>query len=270
MSYWKNKACLVTGGSSGLGRKLAETLVAHGARVVVNGRDRARLAATIAALKERGGEVIGVPGDVTELGFARTLVNETAETFGGLDFACHAAGQSMRGELTTTSRQDFEQLWRVNTLAAFDLVAAAADTLTACQGHLVLIGSLASRVAPRFLGAYSASKFPLAAIAQQLRLERGPAGLHTLLVCPGPIARNDDLPSDRYAAAEQGLPAEAGRPGGGAKVSALDAGALCEQILTACEARRAELMLPRRARLLFALNQLSPTWGDWLLKKMTS
>lgn len=269
MEYWKNKACVVTGGSSGLGRTLVETLVQLGARVAINGRDRSRLSSTVSALEDLGGEALALQGDITEHGFPQQLIAESVEAFGRVDLVCHAAGRSMRGELVSTSREDFETLWRINTRAAFDVACAAADPLTATKGHLVLIGSLASRVAPRFIGAYSESKFPLAAMAQQLRLERGPAGLHTLLVCPGPIARTDDEPSDRYAAVEQGLPEAAAKPGAGAKVSALDPHQVCKQILKACEARQSELVLPRRARLLFVLNQLSPNLGDWLLRKMT-
>ncbi|MGI9457382.1 MAG: SDR family NAD(P)-dependent oxidoreductase, partial [Aeoliella sp.] len=151
-----------------------------------------------------------------------------------------------------------------------------AEPLTAMRGHLVLVGSLASHVAPRYLGAYPASKFPLAAIAQQLRLELGPSGLHTLLVCPGPIARHmlgdhasGDKSDDRYQAEARGVPASAGGPGGGAKVLALDPHNLAERILKACQRRRSELVLPRKARLLFVLNQISPRLGDWLLKRMT-
>lgn len=269
MNYWKNKVCLVTGGSSGLGRAIAETLASRGARVVVNGRNRQRLDEAVKTVEGSGGAASAIAGDITEIGFAKQLVAETVESFQSLDFVCHAAGLSMRGELVTTSRHDFESLWKINTRAAFDLACASAEVLTSSRGHLVLIGSLASRVSPRFLGAYAESKFPLAAMAQQLRLERGPAGLHTLLVCPGPIARADGVPVDRYAAEEQGLPAAAAKPGGGAKVSALDPEMVCKRILAACESRKAELVLPRRARLLFVLNQLSPSLGDWLLRKMT-
>ncbi|WP_442484683.1 SDR family NAD(P)-dependent oxidoreductase [Aeoliella sp. SH292] len=273
MPYWSHKACLVTGGSAGLGKVLAATLARQGARVVVNGRDPQRVAQTVDELQSLGfgdkQNFVGITGDITEPGFASELVAKSIEAFGKLDFACHAAGRSMRGELTATSRDDFESLWRVNTLAAFDLAVAAADALTASRGHLVFIGSLASRVSPRYLGAYAESKFPLTAMAQQLRLERGPTGLHTLLVCPGPIARKDQAPSDRYAAADQGLPNAATKPGGGAKVSAIDPEVLCEKILKACEGRKAELIVPSKARLLFVLNQVSPSLGDWLLRKMS-
>ena len=272
MDYWKNKACLLTGGTAGLGLVLAETLARQGARVAINGRDPQRLAEAAEQLRATGAEILPLAGDITESGFAQQLVAETIEAFGQLDFVCHAAGRSMRGELLSTSQEDFEALWRVNTGAAFGLAQAAAESLTASRGHLVLIGSLASRVATRYLGAYPASKFPLAAIAQQLRIEQGSHGLHTLLVCPGPVASTDasQQEADRYKAKEAGLPDAASRPGGGARVKALDPHDLCERLLRACERRQSELVLPRKARLLFVLNQLSPQLGDWLLRKLGS
>ncbi len=276
MDYWKNKACLLTGGTSGLGLALARSLARQGAKIAINGRDPKRLAAAASHLRSQGGEVITLAGDVTEKGLAKQLVAEVIDSLGPLDLACHAAGRSMRSELLATTGEEFEALWRINTRAAFDLAQAAADPLAANQGHLVLIGSLASRVAPKYLGAYPASKFPLAAIAQQLRLERGPSGLHTLLVCPGPIRRQHaseqsdaSETEDRYRSETRGVPPSAAQPGGGAKVRALDPDRLAEKILQACVRRQPELVVPGKSRLLFILSQLSPRLGDWLLQKMT-
>lgn len=263
MTYWQQKVALVTGGSSGLGLAVARQLVERGAKVILVARGEAALASAAQSL---GSEVLPVAADVTQPAEVTKAVDAGLERFGRLDLVCHAAGRSMRGEVLATTREEFNDLWQVNFLAATDLVRATAEHLLASRGHLVLIGSLASRVAPRYLGAYPTSKFPLAAYAQQLRLELGPRGLHTLLVCPGPIARNDALA--RYASA--GVPESAHRPGGGARVKAIDPDLLAAKMLTACERRQAELVVPSRARILFALSQISPRWGDWLLRKMTS
>ena len=59
-------------------------------------------------------------------------------------------------------------------------------------------------------------------------------------------------------------------PGGGAKVTAIDPKILSAKILDACERRQPELVVPAKARLLFALSQLSPKLGDWLLRKNMS
>lgn len=263
MTYWQQKVALVTGGSSGLGLAVARLLVQREAKVILVAR---REPALESAAQSLGSEVLSIRADVTQPADVTRAVNVGLERFGRLDLVCHAAGRSMRGEVLATPREEFEELWRVNFLAATDLVRATAEHLLASRGHVVLIGSLASRVAPRYLGAYPASKFPLAAYAQQLRLELGPRGMHTLLVCPGPIARQETGP--RYAAA--GVPETANRPAGGARLKTIDPDLLAIKILAACERRQPELVVPGRARILFALSQMSPRLGDWLLRKLTS
>src|SRR5690606_33997713 len=132
--------------------------------------------------------------------------------------------------------------------SAVRVTRAALPHLLKSQGSVVLVGSLASKSASRFLGAYPATKFPLAAYAQQLRLELGTAGLHTLLVCPGPIRRTEA--ASRYAEQASGLPASAAQPGGGVKLKGLDPARLAEQVIRSCETRQAELIMPGKARLL--------------------
>ncbi len=253
MKFWQGKRAVVTGGSSGLGRQLAQVLVDRGARVLLVARDEERLQHV---------------ADVTQQADIERLAHKVEEQFGGVDFLCHAAGRSMRGEVLDTPIDDFRDLWELNFLSAVRLSQAFGESLASSRGHLVLIGSLASKVAPRYLGAYPTSKFPLAALSQQLRLELGPQGLHVLLTCPGPIAR--DQQTTRYAEVADGLPPVAQLPGGGAKLKMIDPQRLAEQILTACERRQPELVVPWKARLLFSLSQLSPRWGDWLLQKTTS
>src|SRR5262249_48858863 len=190
--------------------------------------------------------------------------------WGGIDLLCHCAGRSMRGTVLSTRTSDFRDLLETNFLSAVECVQQFAELLTVSRGHFVLIGSLASKVGARYLGAYPASKHPLAAFAQQLRVENEQSGLHTLLVCPGPIAHEEHGSGARYAAQAPEVPAAAHQPGGGAKMRAINPHWLASKILRACEERRAELVVPKRARLLFVLTQLSPRLGDWLLKRMTT
>jgi uncharacterized protein len=265
MQPWQSKVALVTGGTAGLGLAIARALATRGASVAIIGRDASRLLVAEQELSGLGAKVLPIPGDVTEEGFLASAVQQTCNELGRLDLACHAAGRSMRGEFLTTSLADFESLWRINTFAAIDLAQSTAAPLIESKGHLVLIGSLATCVAPRFLGAYPTSKFPLAALAQQLRLELGSRGLHTLLVLPGPLARDDA--NQRYENQASDLPDTALRPGGGAKVKAIDPHQLAERILEACGRRKPELVIPGKARLLFAINRLTTRWGDWLLQR---
>jgi short-subunit dehydrogenase len=271
MSYWRGKRAVVTGGSAGLGRALANALVSHGANVAVVARGQQALDATVQELKARGGNALAIAADVTSQPDVDRLSSTVISAWGGLDLLCHCAGRSMRGTALATSVDEFRDMVETNFLSAVRLTQAFAAALVESRGHLVLVGSLASKVAAGYLGAYPASKFPLSALAQQLRMEIGGKGLHALLVCPGPIAREGAHDGrTRYAQQAPDVPTAAYQPAGGAKVRAIDPSWLAERILRACEQRRAELVVPRRARLLFALSQLSPRLGDWLLRKMTT
>jgi short-subunit dehydrogenase len=267
VSYWQNKICAVTGGSAGLGLAVGRALAQRGAQVLLIARHQEPLAAAAAELRRTGGEVRTIVADVTWQEDVDRLAATVAADFGRLDLLCNAAGRSSRAAILDATPEDFQQLLDVNFLAVARTTRALAPLLMANHGHLVNIGSLASKTASKYLGAYPASKFALAAYTQQLRLELTDAGLHVLLVCPGPIARDDA--GQRYAADAAGLPAKTQLPGGGAKLHALDPDKLAAKILVACERRRAELVVPAKARVLFALAQLSPKWGDWLLGRAT-
>jgi short-subunit dehydrogenase len=117
------------------------------------------------------------------------------------------------------------------------------------------------------MGAYAATKHAVSAYSQQLRLEMGDKGVHVLLVSPGPIAR--DQPREVSPETTASLPPSARKPGAGVKVNLLRPEGLAEQILRACERRKPELVVPGRARLVFAISALWPRLGDWVIRKMS-
>jgi short-subunit dehydrogenase len=267
MSFWRNKVGLITGGSKGLGLAIARAAVAAGTKVVITARNQEQLAAAAASLSTADRQCGWLPCDVTQQDQVDALIAEVVQMHGRLDLLVNCAGKSDRGEAAAISAEQYRELLDLNFLSAVRATRTALPQLMKTRGHAVFIGSLASKVASRYLGAYPASKFPLAAYAQQLRMELGPQGLHVLLVCPGPIRREDT--GRRYDAAAADLPPEARQPGGGVKLTEIDPDWLARRILIACERRQLEFVVPGRARLLFALAQLWPGAGDWIITRMT-
>ena len=267
MADWSNKVVLITGGSSGFGLELAQAWADRGAKLVLVGRNEETLAAAQQSIVDKTSEVLTVSADVTRDEDVARMMQATLDRFGQLDALVNCAGKSMRKAVTETTAKDFDTAWEINFLSAVRCTQAALPHLLETRGHIVFIGSLASKTASRFLGAYPATKFPLAAYAQQLRLELAEQQVHTLLVCPGPIRRTDS--ATRYTAQTEGLPAHAAKPGGGVKIKGLDPAKLAGEVIDACQTRQAELVRPRKARLLFIFSAISPTLGDWLINKMT-
>ena len=264
MEYWKDKVVVITGASSGFGRELAAAFVHENANVALVARDASRLDEVSSSLGERA---VAFMADVTLNEDVERLHNEVLKRFGQVDVLVNCVGKSGRQAILDTTPEDFHDLFELNFLTAVRCTRAFMPSLEKSNGHLVFIGSLASKATSRFLGAYPASKFPLVAYAQQLRLELSDANnrTHVLLVCPGPIARADA--GSRYD--DSAVPAAAQQPGGGVKLKGIDPQKLAKRILVACERRELELVLPRKARFLFVLSQISARLGDWLVSKMT-
>jgi NAD(P)-dependent dehydrogenase (short-subunit alcohol dehydrogenase family) len=268
MKYWENKAVLVTGGSSGLGRIIAEHFARAGAKVAIVGLEAEAIARTEEEMRAAGDEVLGLCADITKQEEVDRLFALTLEQFGRLDALVNNAGRSMRGKVLDTTPEQFRDLMELNLIALVRCTRAAVPHLLKNRGHVVNIGSLAAKSAARWVGAYPVTKFAVAAYSQQLRLELGEQGLHVLLVCPGPIERKD---ARLYPLAGlEDVPTSARQQGAGVKTKAIPPAALANAILTACEKRIPEIVIPRKAKLLFAISQLWPTLGDWIVKKETA
>jgi NAD(P)-dependent dehydrogenase (short-subunit alcohol dehydrogenase family) len=267
MSYWEDKVALVTGGSSGLGRVIADEFAAAGGKLVIAALEAGAAEKAAAEIAAIGREALGIQADITQQPDVDRLFSEAISRYGKLDVLVNNAGRSMRGKVLDTTPEQFRDLMELNLIALVRCTRAAAPHLLAAGGHIVNIGSLAAKSASRWVGAYPATKHAVAAYSQQLRLELGPQGLHVLLVCPGPIQRKD--PRLYPLEGLEDVPERARRPGAGVKTKAVAPERIAAAILLACQRRVPEIVIPGKARLLFALQQLWPKLGDWIVLRKT-
>lgn len=266
MGFWKDKVALITGGSAGFGSVFARELAQRGAKVVIAARNEKRLEAVKEALCRDQLDVSAIAADVTKQEHVDSLFAKVIEQHGRLDILVNNVGRSTRSLVQDTEPWQFQELMDINFLSVVRCTRAALPQLAKSGGHLVNIGSLSAKTVSPFLSAYAASKFAVAAYSQQLRLE-GPREVHVLLVCPGPIKREDA--GGRYDDQATDLPESARKPGGGARVKRICPHKLSRKIMRACERRKPELVVPGTARLLFAVAQLWPSFGDWVLRRFT-
>jgi len=186
----KNSVVLITGGTSGIGRACALEFGRAGARVVITGRDAARLAATAAELAAAGIEHRTVRGDVGIVADADRAVADTIAAFGRLDVLLNNAGLSMRARFADVDVKVIEQLMQTNFFGTVYVTKAALPHLLASKGTIVGISSIAGfRGLPGRTG-YSASKFAMNGFLEALRTELLPQGVNVLTAAPGFTASN--------------------------------------------------------------------------------
>ena len=179
----KNAIALVTGGSSGIGYGIAETLIASGARVAITGRDKKKLEEAAQALGAHA-----IHADVSKEADAVRTVREVLEKFGDLDILVNNAGLGSFKKLVDFDLASFERTFATNVTGAMLMAREAAKHFVARnRGNIVNIGSTAShRGAPNGT-AYYASKFALRGMTECWRQELRKNNIRVFLVNPSEV-----------------------------------------------------------------------------------
>ena len=179
----RNKVALVTGGSSGIGKGIAEMLLACGSRVAITGRNQSRLNATAS-------DIVAHPvrADVSQERDAVRTIKEVLDKFGDLDILINNAGSGVFKPLVDLDLDGFQRTFATNVTGAFLMAREAAKHFIARKrGNIVNIGSTASlRGAPNGT-AYYASKFALRGMTECWRGELRKHNIRVCLVNPSEV-----------------------------------------------------------------------------------
>lgn len=181
------RVALVTGGSRGIGRAVAERLAAEGARVGVLGRDGERLEQACRAIHGSGGEAVPVRFDLSEPDAGQAALEALKGRFGEPDILVHCAAHfSPRTRLSGASTTEWDAAIAVNLKSVAALSGLALKGMKRRGwGRVVVVGSLMAAVGGRGYPVYSALKAAQEALARSIALDYGPFGITANVVAPG-------------------------------------------------------------------------------------
>jgi NAD(P)-dependent dehydrogenase (short-subunit alcohol dehydrogenase family) len=178
-----DKIALVTGGSSGLGLATAKRFVSEGAKVVVTGRREDELDA---AVKELGGSVIGIRGDVSVLSDLDRLYATIRETYGRLDVLFANAGGGAFVPLGEITEGHFDKYFGINVKGTLFTVQKALPLMGA-GGSIVLNGSMVSLKGVPGFSVYAATKAALRSFVRTWAVDLRGKNIRVNVVSPGTV-----------------------------------------------------------------------------------
>ena len=224
----------ITGASSGIGAALARALSNDGSRVILSGRDEARLAEVA---QDCEGETLLLPFDVRDDAAMRAACEQAVGWKQGVDIFVANAGISQRSAAVDTDMAVYREIIDIDLTAQIAATQALLPHVTARgSGHLLFISSIAGKVGVPMRTAYCAAKFGLVGYADALRAELSQSGISVHVVCPGSVATD---------VSRNALTADGSKRGRSDKVidNGIDPAEAASRIVSAVEANQREIIV---------------------------
>jgi short-subunit dehydrogenase len=242
---------LVTGGSRGIGRSLAEALAARGATVGIASRH-----ADEALVRALSPKAIALECDVGDRGSVERATAAFLERAGGLDLVVANAGIAHYGPFLRRDLAEIEAMTRVNWLGTvYTIHAALGHLIDRAQGHIVVVSSGAGLRSFPWAAGYGATKAAQRMFASALRHELSGTGVGITTVFPG------EIETDLHAHQRERLPDWRGVG------EEADPAGLARAVLAAVEADKRSVAYPRQVGLL-GLDGIAPRLTDRILRRL--
>lgn len=180
------KAVLVTGASSGIGRKVTERLAAEGYFIYAGARRRVDMNALDAL-----SNVQAVRLDVTSQEHIEAAVDTITKAGRGLHGLVNNAGVATLGPIINSNDEEFDLVMAINVRGVYCVTRAFAPLIAGAKGRIVMVGSVAGILAEKNVSIYSMSKHAIEALTDSLAMEIEPLGVHVSIIEPSSM--NTDL-----------------------------------------------------------------------------
>ena len=177
---------LISGGSRGIGRALAESFAERGAHVIITGRDQATLEQAATAMAGAGTKVQTLVCDVAQPAAIEGMVDQVMRECGRIDTLINSAGVNRRKPVATFTEEDYDYLLDINLKGAFLLSQAVGrHMIRQRSGSQINIASLATDRPLKHIAPYAISKAGLGQMTRSLAMEWGPHGVRVNAIAPG-------------------------------------------------------------------------------------
>ncbi|HCV49702.1 MAG TPA: short-chain dehydrogenase [Saprospirales bacterium] len=198
----QGKTALITGGSKGIGRAIAEQMLQAGMNVGITGRSINSLNLVTDELKAQyGDKIVSFESDVRDYTAQQNAVSELVAKFGCLNVVIANAGIGHFAPIDVMTHEQWNDIIDINLTGVFNTVKASVESIKKSEGYIITIASLAGTNFFAQGSAYNASKFGLVGFTQAIMLDLRKYGVKVSTIMPGSVSTyfNDHTPNDADA-----------------------------------------------------------------------